>query len=145
MAINEGMRVIDAVLNKHGWDMDKLREAARARILAMPGAPGLPTGIPFGLAPCATCYGANAAETSNEMLAWCLGLMLAEWLAGLLVQKVEEGHCRQHRVAPRFDPCPTMAAEHKRMLEKFAEAVRSLEKDIDSKVASLRMPVPPGP
>jgi hypothetical protein len=118
MAIGDGLNAIDAVIKNPIWDMQRLWAAAadRATQELTPKA-GLPPGCAFGIDnPCQTYYGATPTGTSAEIVAWYLSILFAEYTAGMLAQKVSEGHCNTHRVAPNFDPCPDMSAEHMQML-----------------------------
>ncbi len=53
-------------------------------------------------APCRTQYDSH----KPELQMWFFGIMLCEYVAGLLAKKVEEGHCNEHRKEPRSATCP---------------------------------------
>ncbi len=101
MSIGEGLNAIDEVVKYPVWDMRRLMSAAieRANRELTPPA-GFAPGIFFGLAPCQTFYGTQGEKISNEMLSWFLGIMFAEYTAGILAEKVRDGHCNAHRKEP---------------------------------------------
>jgi hypothetical protein len=137
------MQAVDAVLSSPNWDINRLLLAARDRAQQLGTAAGLPQGCAFGLNSCGTYYGVTSQGASQELLSWCLSLLLAEYTAGLLAHKAEEGHCQQHRKAPDFKPCPYMAREHMRMLSVFKDALRKLVDEIDQLEQQTHLPQPP--
>lgn len=143
MPIAQGLQAVDAVLSSPNWDINRLILAARDRAQQLGTGAGLPQGYAFGLNSCGTFYGATADGTSQELLSWCLSLLLAEYTAGLLARKAEQGHCLQHRKAPDFKPCPDMVQEHMRMLSAFKEALRTLIKEIEQ--LEQQTPLPQSP
>jgi len=143
MPIPDGTKAVDDVLTQANWDINQLIAAARDRILTMGTGAELPDGAVFGLNNCETWYGVNNQGIPNqELVTWCLGVLLIEHTAGLLAQKVEDGHCRKHRLKPDYKPCPDMAREHLRMLGSLKLAVKVLYDEIEAlerntKVAAL--------
>ena len=142
MPIQAGKTVVNQILTQPNWDMRQLLAAAAQRVAAMTGGPNLVQGTPFGLPACGTTYGAGPGWCSQEMAAWGLSLLFAEYLAGLLAEKVEDGHCQTHRKPPDFEPCPEMAKEHKRMLGDFRKALEELAQEIAVLESGLKVPQP---
>jgi hypothetical protein len=72
----------------------------------------------------ATCQvGYN--DGSHEIAIWHISLMFAEYVAGMLRKKAEEGHCRQQK------PCALTRELHLRMLARFKADLQALVKEID--------------
>jgi hypothetical protein len=144
MPILEGLKAINEILIQPNWDIDQLILAARDRAMQLGTGAGLPAGAAFGLNACQTWYGVNAQGVPNQEIAsWFLSILLAEYTAGLLAQKVEEGHCREHRKKPDFKPCIDMAKEHLRMLGLFKEDLKKLVQEVEELERRTQLPQPP--
>ncbi len=144
MPIEQGKKEINDVLTQPNWDFGRLLWAARNRATQeFKLGPPLPPNAAFGLNACQTHYGITTAGLSQELAAWILSIMLAEYTAGLLAEKVEDGHCQLHRVKPDFKPCLDMANEHMRMLRLFKERLRDLVKEIEKLEQGTQVPQSP--
>jgi hypothetical protein len=145
MSIADGLSMVDAVLKNPVWDIRRLMAAAAQRASQeLQTKAGLPQGVAFGIdTPCKTYYGVTADGVSQEIIAWFLGILLAEYTAGILELKVTQGHCNTHHIAPAFNKCPDMQKEHFRMLEAFRDRVNQLLADVEGAVSQARPHVPP--
>jgi hypothetical protein len=150
MAIPDGLKAVNEVITASNWDMNRLiQKAAEIANQELGPAPGYPPGTFFGLHACRTDYGLSNRGLNNEMISWYLSIILAEYTAGILGEKVREGHCNAHRLAPTYQPCPDMQAEHMKMLEVFRGRVKQLLADVEGAVSQARQhltvpkPVPP--
>jgi hypothetical protein len=65
-------------------------------------------------------------EGHHEISIWHIGLMFAEYLAGMLAKKAEDGHCRSHK-----KPCALTRELHLRMLARFKADLLALVKEIE--------------
>jgi hypothetical protein len=143
MAIPDGLRAVNEVITAPNWDMNRLIEkAAEIANQELGPAPGYPRGTFFGLHACRTEYGLSNRGFNNEMISWYLSVILAEYTAGILSEKVREGHCNVHRLAPTYQPCPDMQAEHMKMLEAFRDRVKKLLTDVEGAVIQARQHLP---
>lgn len=149
MPIPQGLKAIDTILTSAGWNIGRMRQAAKDRVQALGTAGGAPPGTAFalfGLPACRTGYGIDAKGNVNlELETWFLSLLLAEYTAGILAEKIKQGHCNNHRVAPAYNPCIPMATEHKRMLAAFRDAVKNLYDEISALEKATSVPPPPPP
>jgi hypothetical protein len=66
------------------------------------------------------------AEGHHEILIWHIGLMFAEYVAGMLAKKAEDGHCRNHK-----KPCALTRELHLRMLGRLKADLLALVKEIE--------------
>lgn len=73
----------------------------------------------------------------HEIHMWFFGLMLCEYVAGIIEQKVRDGHCGKHRNQPDLLPCSTMRKKHHEMLQAFKNDLKKLVEEIDLKIANL--------
>jgi len=84
--------------------------------------------------------GVEYTENHHEIQMWHLALLQAEYVAGLLVQKVEDGHCYHHK------PCDETAKLHLTMLRDYKKALEELtgdiQKEIDRVEAKWKTPAP---
>jgi hypothetical protein len=88
-------------------------------------------------APCRVQYDSH----KPELQMWFFGIMLCEYVAGLLAKKVEEGHCNEHRKQPDLKPCPKTRPAHLNMLKAFRADLAALVSEIDGKISYLsRLP-----
>jgi hypothetical protein len=144
MSVPDGLSVVDAILKAPIWDMGRLMDAAAERASQeLPQKAGEPKGVAFGIDnPCKTGYGSTQQAASQEVIAWFLGILFAEYTAGILELKVTEGHCKVHRIAPDFNKCPKMQKEHFRMLEAFRDRVKQLLTDVDGAVSRAKKHLP---
>jgi hypothetical protein len=62
---------------------------------------------------------------------WHNIVLQIEWLAWLLVDKAEQGHCYKHK------PCPDTATLHLRMAKDFKSTVETLLKTIDGEITRV--------
>jgi hypothetical protein len=147
MSILDGLNVVDSILQFPVWDMGQLMRAAAQRASQeLPQKAGEPQGVAFGIdKPCDTRYGVTQHEVNQEVVAWFIGILFAEYTAGILEKKVTEGHCNAHRIAPAFDKCPDMQREHFRMLEAFRTRVKQLLDEVDLAIGRARQQLPPPP
>jgi hypothetical protein len=83
--------------------------------------------------PCRAQYNSH----KPELQMWFFGIMLCEYVAGLLAKKVEEGHCNEHRNEPELKPCPKTRPTHLDMLKAFRADLSALVSEIDEKVSNL--------
>lgn len=72
-----------------------------------------------------------------ELQMWFFGLMLCEYVAGLLAAKVQVGHCQEHRKQPDLTPCPKTRPMHIDMLRAFRNDLEVLVGEIDAKLGGL--------
>jgi hypothetical protein len=95
-------------------------------------------GLSFTAPPeCRTGYDSH----KPELQMWFFGLMLCEYVAGLLAQKVQEGHCQEHRVQPDLNPCLKTRPMHLDMLKAFRADLASLVNEVDGRITDLsRLP-----
>jgi hypothetical protein len=84
-------------------------------------------------APCKAAYDSH----KPELQMWFFGLMLCEYVAGLLTRKVEEGHCNEHRKKPDLTPCPKTRETHLDMLKAFRADLGALVSEIDGKIRDV--------
>ena len=115
MPLEDGFTYVDKALKANSFNLP----LAVAALLADAAKERAKTTV-FGKDECGTGYLPGYVETE----AWHISLMLAEYLAWLLGQKVKDGHCNNHK------PCDTMRAEHKRMLAVFKTALAGLVTEI---------------
>ncbi len=144
MPINDGLNAADPILHAPVWDMGRLmNEAAVRASQELQTKAGLPQGYAFGIeTPCNTKYGVTQTEVNNEILSWFLGILLAEYTAGILAKKVTEGHCNHHRKPPNYEPCVDMANEHLEMLKAFRERIAKLLAEVDTLIGQTTIPTP---
>jgi hypothetical protein len=144
MPIADGLKAVNDVITAPNWDMGRLINKASERAnQELTPPPGFFPGIFFGLPECGTFYGAPAHGMSNELIAWFLGILLAEYTAGILGDKVKDGHCNAHRLPPTYQACPDMQREHMKMLEAFRDRVKQLLADVEGAVSQARQQLPP--
>jgi hypothetical protein len=115
MPLEDGFKHVDKALKASGFNLS----VAVAALLADAAMERAKTTV-FGKDECGTGYLPGHVETE----AWHISLMLAEYLAWLLGEKVKDGHCKNHK------PCDTMRAEHKRMLAAFRAALDCVVSEI---------------
>src|SRR5947207_4944638 len=115
MPLEDGFQYVDKALKASGFNL----AVAVAALLAGPAKERAKTTV-FGKDECGTGYLPGHVETE----VWHISLMLAEYLAWLLGQKVKDGHCNNHK------PCDTMRAEHKRMLAAFKAALAGVVAEV---------------
>ncbi len=139
MSIREGLDTVDAIVRKFNRDgvIDKavygpfdvavMERAAKGRLL-------------FEVPGCNERYDKDC----NEIHMWFFGLMLSEYVGGLLAKKVKEGHCKEHRKEPDLRRCPTMMTKHLEMLEEFRNALNGLVQEINGKITDLRQEIEEG-
>lgn len=77
---------------------------------------------------------------SNELQEWFAGLMLIEHIAGLLKQKIEQGHCQLHRKSSGLNPCLEMPQEHMKMLYVVKASVLELANEIETMIKNVKVP-----
>jgi hypothetical protein len=82
---------------------------------------------------CATGYDSH----KPEFQIWYFGLMLCEYVVGLVAKKCEEGHCNAHRVPPAWTACPKTRPVHLEMLRAFRGNLNALVTEIDGRIADL--------
>jgi hypothetical protein len=88
-------------------------------------------------APCRAEYDSH----KPELQMWFFGIMLCEYVAGLLAKKVKEGHCNEHRKEPDLQPCLKTRPAHLDMLKAFRADLAALVSEIDGKISDLsRLP-----
>jgi hypothetical protein len=144
MSIPEGLKAVNDVITSPNWDMARLIDAASKRANQELTPPtGFAPGIFFGVPACRTFYGATATGMSNELIAWFLGIILAEYAAGILAEKVRDGHCNAHRLAPAMALCPDMTKEHKKMLTAFKDRIKKLSDEIEALDRQTQVPAAP--
>jgi hypothetical protein len=80
---------------------------------------------------------------NNEMTYWYLGIVLAEYMTGILSEKVKDGHCNAHLLPPTYPACPDMQREHMKMLEAFRDRVKLLLAEVEAAVTQARQHLPP--
>jgi hypothetical protein len=73
----------------------------------------------------ASC-GVVYTEGHHEILIWHISLMFAEYVAGMLAKKAEDGHCRNHK-----KPCDLTRNLHLKMLARFKADLLALVKEIE--------------
>jgi len=69
---------------------------------------------------------------SQEITAWEMSVLLAEYTAGVLAQKAAEGHC------PKEAPCAKASKEFLRMLEDYRGRLNGLVAEIDALLVKIR-------
>src|SRR5207249_4380083 len=119
--------IAGAIFDKHyiaprfdwGKALPELIDAIRARARAKGDAGG----IIYGFPDCAS--GIRYGAGSQEIDAWEMSVLLAEYAAGMLAQKAAEGHC------PKEAPCSKSSKEHLQMLEDFKLCVQELVRQVD--------------
>jgi hypothetical protein len=86
---------------------------------------------------CGTGYNSH----NPELQMWFFGIMLCEYVAGLLADKTEKGHCNQHRKKPELTPCQKTRRMHLDMLKVFRADLSALVEEIDERITELsRLP-----
>lgn len=133
MSIKEGLETVDAIVrrfNKGGvidpavygpFDVAVMERAAKGSLL-------------FEVPGCNERYDKDCSEVHM----WFFGLMLCEYVAGLLGKKAKEGHCKEHRKEPELSRCPTMMKKHLEMLEGFRNALNGLVEETNEKITDLK-------
>jgi hypothetical protein len=81
-------------------------------------------------------------KDKNEIHIWFFGLMLCEYVAGLLEKKSRQGHCQNHRKPPTVPRCPPGGKLHREMLERFGAALNDLVIEINDKIKELKRDFP---
>jgi hypothetical protein len=76
-----------------------------------------------------TCNGTGYDHQNHEIIFWHVGLMLAEYVAGLIADKAKEGHC--HARGKTNSVCSRGRALHLKMLARFKNDLRLLIKEIE--------------
>jgi hypothetical protein len=84
-------------------------------------------------AECETGYDSHRPELQM----WFFGIMLSEYVAGLLASKIEEGHCNKHRKEPMLTPCPKTRGTHLEMLRSFRADLAALVSEVEEKIKDL--------
>lgn len=137
MAINDGLAtmapIIDGfyrggVLNPgvYGAFAHAVMASTDSRATPFPSSPG-----------CGTGYDSH----KPELQFWFFGLMLCEYVIGLMAKKCEEGHCNVHRLAPAFTACPKTRPTHIDVLKSFKGHLNALVTELDAKISELsRLP-----
>jgi hypothetical protein len=76
---------------------------------------------------------------------WLFARMLGEYVAGLLLQKADEGHCQNHRKPPDYRPCADTKPMHLEMARWFRDDLSDLVRQIDARLDALEevRPLPP--
>jgi len=134
MAIPEGKKLAAAAFNKFyvapnfdwGKSLPELLAVARTRAAAKANA----SGIIYDFKKCGSGIGYGVG--SQEISAWEMSLLLAEYAAGTLAQKAAEGHCATNA------PCHESSAEHLEMLEDFRKQLHDLVGEIDDVVGKIK-------
>jgi hypothetical protein len=137
MSIEEGLRRVDDVARQ--FDRDGVRSPevfGQFAAAVMEYADN--SGLVFRSPPdCRTDYDTHKPEIQM----WYFGLMICEYVAGLFAQKVEEGHCNQHRKEPDLTECPKTRPTHLNMLRAFRCNLATLVSQIDDRIRDLsRLP-----
>jgi hypothetical protein len=141
MTIQAGKKVVNDILTQPHWDIGALLLAASERAVNNFGL--TPGKYAFEVAACDTQYGfAPSGMVHHELQTWFLAILLAEYTAGILAQKAEEGHCQKHRIPPDLKGCPVMAVEHRRMLLAFRDSLQQIVDDISTLEGGLQLPPP---
>jgi hypothetical protein len=136
MSIADGLEAVNDVVTASNWDMKRLIGKASTRANQELRSPaGISSGHFFGRVDCQTWYRATDQGMSSELIAWFVGILLSECAAGILAQKVVEGHCNAHRLPPTHKKCPEMQQEHMKMPEAFRDRVKQLLADVEGVVA----------
>jgi hypothetical protein len=81
-------------------------------------------------------------KDSTEIHMWFFGLLLCEYVAGILEKKAREGNCQYHRKAPDFIRCAPAGKLQRDMLEEFGKTLGRLVEEIGKKVADLKHDFP---
>jgi hypothetical protein len=134
MAIPEGKKVAAAAFDKFyeapnfdwGTSLPELLAVARTRAAARANA----SGIIYDFKKCGSGIGYGVG--SQEISAWEMSLLLAEYAAGTLAQKAAEGHCATNA------PCHESSAEHLEMLEDFRKQLHGLVDEIADLIVRIK-------
>jgi hypothetical protein len=78
----------------------------------------------------ATCRGTGYDHTCHEIQMWHIGLMMAEYAAGLMGDKARIGHC--HAKNKKNPACTKGRRLHRRMLAQFKAELGKLIDEIKS-------------
>ncbi len=116
MSIQEGKKIAAAAFNKHykdpefdwGKSLPDLLAAVKARALKKVKHT---RGTIYDFKGCGS--GIGYGPESQEITAWEMSILLAEYAAGTIAQKAAEGHC------PKEAPCSKSSMEHLQMLSDF--------------------------
>jgi hypothetical protein len=141
MHIPESMQLVDPLVTDSASGTKKKAETARALTqealrLLLPEVERrtqLPGAAVFDDC-CNTCNGLRYYHECHEIRMWYVGLMFAEYVAGLIADKAKIGHCHAKKKINRH--CSMGRALHLKMLARFkqdlAEVIQQiteLEKD----------------
>ncbi len=122
MAVDDGQKIADifekCYKGKFDWSNLKLSEFD-----SVVNARGMRDGLHFKQAGCTAEYRAG----NQEIDAWELAIMMAEYTAHLLAKKAENGHCGKAK-------CPM----HVTMLGEFRESLEKLVAEIKAREVSLK-------
>jgi hypothetical protein len=92
------------------------------------------SGLSFSSPPgCGTTYDSH----KSEIQMWLFARMLSEYVAGLLLQKADEGHCQNHRQPPDYRPCQDTKPMHFEMARRFRDDLSDLVRQINARLAAI--------
>jgi hypothetical protein len=137
MSIPEGMRLAAKAFNAFytdakGFDwaqsLPLLQGEVKKRVLAKAGSN--PHGRIYTFPRCAS--GIGYGVQNQEIAAWEMSILLAEYAAGLIALKAAEGHCTTNA------PCKESSAEHLEMLEDVRTALAGLVAEVDDYIAKIK-------
>jgi hypothetical protein len=117
MPLQDGFQLVDKALKANKFNLP----LSVAALLPDAADRGKRAGTIFGRDECETGY---LPGVHHELEVWHVSLMLAEYLAWLIGEKVKDGHCKHHK------PCSEMRKEHKRMLRTYKETLEKLAGEI---------------
>ena len=145
MPIQEGLQLVGSAVTPFYYDPYFTLPAPISTLEPDASRRATQTGTVFTdrFASCGVHYTAG----HHEISIWHISLMFAEYVAGMLAKKAEDGHCRTHQ-----KPCDLTRELHLRMLGRFKADLLALVKEIEGLEqasagwpAANQPPAPPAP
>jgi len=124
MLIKEGLRLVRSAFTPFYLDPHFIFPAPIKTLESDASRRATQTGTVF--MDCATSCQVRYNEGHHEISIWHISLMFAEYVAGMLAQKAEDGHCRNHK-----KPCALTRELHLRALARFKADLLALVKEIE--------------